>query len=122
MRCLAKCRKCSVKHHMLLHFDSRRNTSKNSLSKADFPTSVMSRNSAGEQKPLVTLTTRTLNINTEAVLAIVLLQVVDRSGFPVICRAVLDSASQSRFISVALRNRLNLSSITSESRVQVLHN
>lgn len=73
-----------------------------------------------EENKEVSLSCSTIDLDIEGVLATVLIQAFDNSGYPIICRAVLDSASQGHVISAEFKQKLDLPGISSNTKIQSL--
>lgn len=98
------CRKCSARHHTLLHFDSV---------SAELP-SMQNTDLVSHEPTSSVLVTSSNNINkskslaTSVLLATAIILVKDRCGLYTPCRAILDSASQLNLITSQFVNRLQL--------------
>ena len=98
-------RKCSLRHHTLLHFTSEPSNNQPGPSK---PYTARANNVPAAQS-LISALDSTANLDASNVLlATVAINVLDKSGRPHACRAVLDSASQVNFISKSFCNELGL--------------
>lgn len=91
-----KCQKCSMKHHTLLHID---NKSQISSSTPQAPIEA-------HEAPITSLTSNFAD--NQILLSTVSVQVQDLHGNLHMCKAVLDSGSQSNFISEELCQRLGI--------------
>ncbi|XP_050512951.1 uncharacterized protein LOC126888637 [Diabrotica virgifera virgifera] len=92
-----KCKKCGKKHHTLLHVNAENSNSPNDTQSV----------SSDNQTPQ-TLSCHAVQ-NSFALLSTVTVQIPDRSGVKHNCRALLDSASQSHFVTYSLVSKLGLS-------------
>ena len=99
-----KCQKCGLKHHTLIHLDTQISSSAHGT---DQP--------AINQPPAVTLSSR--NQHSEVILSTVLVEVIDSRGKSHLCRALLDCASQSNFITEELFQRLGLPRVSIDMSV-----
>lgn len=109
------CRKCGKGHHTLLHFEnSSRPRSKtqpfveeNSLNMSSSSQHDPSQTSLVAQSPIV-LSSHIDSNNTHILLSTALITVFDKNGNPHDCRALLDSGSQSHFLSERMCKILDL--------------
>jgi len=102
---LGGCRKCNKKHNTLLH--------DNDTSESTSSTTNQAENNRAEQKQLENTISQThcvTKCQSEVLLSTAILHIRDSRGLMHECRALLDSASQSNFISRALCNKLQLHS------------
>lgn len=88
-----KCRKCNSQHNTLLHLEREFGDA----------TQVMSNS--------------TSNSTSAVIIATALIQVFDVNGYPITCRAILDSASQSNFISLKTSKQLALPTTNTHTTV-----
>lgn len=117
------CNKCRLKHNTLLHFDRKnsgrhpQNESSNEGSGHRVQNSIGQTNNQGEKRGTdSSLDSSTMNMSSEVfhgnsnqvLLQTALVQVVDSKGVPQVCRALLDSASQSNFITKECCDKLGL--------------
>ena len=105
------CRECGRKHHRMLH--EAGSLSNNGVNRRDAPDT---------SSPQVTVTNLSNNCNSEVLLSTVVLCVADVRGNLHNCRALLDSGSQSSFVSESLIKRLGLKSSTTNVKVCGLAN
>ncbi|XP_050509113.1 uncharacterized protein LOC126886285 [Diabrotica virgifera virgifera] len=92
-----KCKKCGKKHHTLLHVNAENSNSPNDTQSV----------SSDNQTPQ-TLSFHAVQ-NSFALLSTVTVQIADRSGVKHNFRALLDSGSQSHFVTYSLVSKLGLS-------------
>ena len=90
------CRTCSKKHNSLLHFINNPNANQNNS---------MAENQNVEEKKKVTLT---VTQDSEVLLATARINILDKYNKPHSCRALLDTGSQTNFISEELASKLKL--------------
>lgn len=93
------CQKCGKKHNSLLHLELTNETRISSMPISNSGTASTSTFTACSS----------VRDNTRVLLATAVVIANDRNGKPIECRALLDSASQSNFISENLCKKLNLS-------------
>lgn len=100
------CKKCGNKHHTLLHSsdESTSNSSKCTVSSEDIEFGLAQNASDHATKAL----SSNIFHNTSALLSTVVVQVRDSSGVARNCRALLDSGSQSNFVTLDFVSRLGL--------------
>lgn len=103
------CKTCNEQHHSLLHYDS--SIKQSSASGLHSQTTTFSPYSSPFQPYSSAVTTHssvTLTSKRKILLSTVVLRVLDSSGNPHLCRALLDSGSDTSYITVALARKLNL--------------
>ncbi|XP_050300129.1 uncharacterized protein LOC126738734 [Anthonomus grandis grandis] len=109
----SRCQKCNLKHHTLLHFVRKSNAEPYS-----------EQNTQESQGAANSLVNTTINMSSErcynkeqVLLQTALVQVKDINGGYQVCRALLDSGSQSHFISQKCSDRLGLPKIELSSTI-----
>lgn len=98
----SSCRKCSGRHHTLLHY-SKRKTGDNISEFKDNTTGSSGQLPTGPNQDRVESlhVSTSLSNHCDVLLSTALVQVVNHSGDVMTCRALLDTGSQSNFISEA---------------------
>nr|CAI5818309.1 unnamed protein product [Callosobruchus analis] len=100
------CRKCNYRHNTLLHYVKGRNKEK--ASDSTYRRAVAGNSEGVVHSASVTLSNSRCESNSTVFLQTALVQVFDGNGVPQICRALLDSASQSNLITSECCDRLGL--------------
>ncbi|XP_045463807.1 uncharacterized protein LOC123673366 [Harmonia axyridis] len=110
----AGCRKCNKPHHTLLHFNNRADTSTSSASTQRSSNSeIQSTASSSQQNTSVNnseiaLTSTNTYMKPIVLLSTALVEILDKHGNPHDCKVLLDSGSQSNFISERICKILGL--------------
>lgn len=99
------CRKCSKKHHTLLHIESNSNLNNSSEHSQESTPSI---NQPTTERGPVSLHAFNPKAVTQTLLATALVLIKDQYNNLQVCRALLDSGSQSNFITESCCARLNL--------------
>lgn len=97
------CQLCEQSHHTLLHFPRDKSISKN---EETFSNSNTTKN-GNQEVTALSLSHHSCNFST-SLLSTVIILVFDSKGKPIRCRALLDTGSQSSFITSPLASKLNL--------------
>lgn len=122
----SRCQKCKLKHHTLLHFDRKNNSEQNAQRSQEGSSGIIQRvpNIEGQNQTVNSLVNATINMSSEGchdkkqvLLQTALVQVLDVNGVFQVCRVLLDSGSQSHFISNKCCDRLHLNKIELPSTV-----
>lgn len=92
-----KCSKCGKKHHTLLHIDYSSSESQNTSADSDQSNSQVTQTLSSS-----------ISCNELILLSTAIIHVLDKKGVAHKCRVLLDSGSQSNFISDKLVNKLGL--------------
>ena len=85
------CNRCNRRHHRLLH-----------------PESEITPNYKSEERTSTNMTTLNSQSTQEVLLATAMVHIIDRDGMRHTCRAIIDTASHSSFITAKLANRTKL--------------
>lgn len=103
------CKKCKGKHNTLLHFDSDEVSLANQSNQSCNETSSASKQVQNSNKMEPSISTHCTNSqNCLILLQPALVYILDSQGVKIKCRALLDSGSQSNFITTDLFNKLNI--------------
>ena len=110
---LSKCLKCKKAHNTILHSDSLRNNNENSMNTstagANSPVHVPNGPIDTQEGTSVTLNAQATTLNcSQVLLSTALIKIKTKNNTWITCRALLDSASQSHFITENLCNKLDL--------------
>lgn len=102
------CKKCQKRHHTLLHINNRvpERTDSGALVSSNF--SLESKELSNENRqPVITSLSNETN-NCYVILSTANVYVFDEHNNPILCRVLLDSGSQSNYITYNLAKKLNL--------------
>lgn len=98
---LSTCRKCKRRHNTLLHFETKHtNTQRDS-------NSISKEQSSGETSEVLSVANCTALEDNQILLSTAIIQIKDSQNKPHSVRVLLDSASQSSFITESLLRKLN---------------
>jgi hypothetical protein len=112
------CRQCHQHHHTLLHIDSQANYDRRSTTNTN-PSADAETTSATEGNTYCSLKGKPRN---HILLATDTVEIKNKAGQYVPCRALLESASQSRFITERCAQRLKLTRTQTHASIQGISN
>ncbi|XP_011858303.1 PREDICTED: uncharacterized protein LOC105555871, partial [Vollenhovia emeryi] len=110
-KCLAGgCKRCGKKHNTLIHYDRPRveNQSESSPSEGSSIKSDTRNNKSKDQSDQVSLSQCVARKRPQVLLSTALVLIYDKSGRSHVCRALLDSGSQSNLITTQFCDKLQL--------------
>jgi len=113
------CRKCNKRHHTLIHLDTQNQANKDSGSTTKNKLSNTRDSKVAEVNTYHTLRGKSRN---HVLLATAIVEVKNKSGQYITCRALLDSGSQSHFITERCVQRLRLSRTQTHTSIQGISN
>lgn len=120
----SSCKICGKRHHTLLHLDQvERRQADSAIARGSVASGTVAIREGDEAlvvKPAnvaITYFTQRQGCKETVILSTALVYAVDRHGFQHECRALLDSGSQSHFITKAMTEKLDLPCSRSDTRV-----
>jgi len=114
------CRKCNKRHHTLIHTDTQNQANRDSGSTTNNDLSANTKGATvAEVNAYHTLKGKTRN---HVLLATAIVEVRNKSGQYIPCRALLDSGSQSHFITERCVQRLRLPRTQTHTSIQGISN
>ena len=112
------CRKCNKRHYTLIHLDTQNQANRDSGS----TTNKLSNTKDSKVAEVNTYYTLKGKSRNHVLLATAIVEVKNKSGQYIPCRALLDSGSQSRFITERCVQRLSLSRTQTHTSIQGINN
>lgn len=110
-KCMAGgCKRCGKKHNTMLHFDQPRpkvNSDQSSIEKGNVDSDNRD-NCSSNQSNQISLSQYVNKNRPQVLLSTALVIIYDKSGKPHVCRALLDSGSQSNLVTKELCEKLQL--------------
>jgi len=113
------CRQCHKRHHTLLHTDRQNQSTNDKGSATNGPPADARGSPTAEVNTYCSFNSKPRN---HILLATAIVEVQNKSGQYVPCRALLDSASQSHFITERCAQRLRLSRTQRHASIQGISN